>query len=331
MERLALWAADFKSDPSLRNITRLYRQMSAMNDVNPVLQLRVQIAGQPSTLVVNQVMTIEKRVGIIFQDIDLANTVAQMLNQAIAFANPEMEAVEENMLIKEFHTNAMRISQKLQVFISEVSAWENPNEACLCALLASNQDIMQALRSYDQIMEQCAIRTAIKLNHAVNECRAASDQGASTSLPLSPLKDDDKGDLELTLSAAGVGSVYTSLQSTVPQEKSTESAYQAAREEVSVPEPVDPFADDAYRITGAADIAAAIRSGKRKESAQKDDVVSQEEMDLIKMVEKHSLHSFPEQAGSSSGSSSSLLRSTSSSTPALIAQSIPIAAVPPVV
>ena len=46
---------------------------------------------------------VSQRLSQIMTDVELADNNAHMLHEAVSFANPELEAVEENELIKVWH------------------------------------------------------------------------------------------------------------------------------------------------------------------------------------------------------------------------------------
>ncbi|KAF9967304.1 putative actin patch assembly and actin polymerization protein [Mortierella alpina] len=201
MERLSVWATTFSSDPSLEIIPQLYHKLS-MDDVMRGIR----------------------------QDIELANNNAHMLVEAVSFADPETEAVEENALIREFQSKCLTLQRGVQIYLSEVTNEPMPDEKCLAALLACNEELVLALGAYNRMMEQRTICRAMKVQQPSHSTRQGFSHEAAAA----------------AADGAGVGSGYK-----VPYSENQFGPGKTSHEEAPV---ADPFADDGLYVSGPADM-----------------------------------------------------------------------------
>ncbi|KAF9559932.1 putative actin patch assembly and actin polymerization protein [Mortierella alpina] len=204
MERLSVWATSFASDPSLEVIPQLYHKLS-MDDV--MRDKKMQI----------------------LQDIELANNNAHMLVEAVSFADPELEAVEENALICEFQSKCITLQRAVQIYLSELTNETMPDEKCLAALLACNEELVLALGAYNHMMERRALTHAIKKQQPSHSTRHGDS-----------LEDTAAAD------GAGVGSGYK-----VPYSENQSGKGKSAYGEAPK---ADPFADDGLYVTRSTDM-----------------------------------------------------------------------------
>ncbi|KAF9396053.1 putative actin patch assembly and actin polymerization protein [Mortierella sp. AD011] len=278
MERLFAWSREFSQDPGMVAILQLYSH--AKED----LELASLIPAQSPP---RSTLPSEQRMVQILQDIEVANNNAHMLVEAISFADPELEAVEENELIKEFHSKCQTLHGGIQIYLNEVTASATPNEKCLAGLLNSNEELIRALAAYNHMMERSSLDKA---------SRIINTEHVPPALEYQIVEYPDNG--------AGVGCGYITTSSSGKDKHTIGS--QAT---------FDPFADDACCVS---DIATAIKNGKRPAIAEESDRIidSEQEQRLIQLTKERSLMD-----ESRNGSSSS-----SSAAPATTAMAHPIVA-----
>ncbi|KAG0310570.1 hypothetical protein BGZ99_000295 [Dissophora globulifera] len=182
---------------------------------------------------------------LILQDIEVANNNAQMLTEAISFANPETEAIEENALIKEFCSGCLSLHRRILEHLTGVTESAQPNSTLLEKLLACNLGLAMALRSYDQIIQQPRPSSGEQVvqtqDNNTSSTSLESTQPYQTTATSAVTENDDA---EATLVNSG------------RRDGNRKSI-------VTVEEPSQgPFSDDAYRVSESLEIAAAVRKGK---------------------------------------------------------------------
>ncbi|CAO3570530.1 unnamed protein product [Mortierella alpina] len=232
MERLSVWTTTFSSDPSLEIIPQLYHKLS-MDDVMRGIPTAGAMSPPPrrgSPPFMRPVApTAEQKNIQIRQDIELANNNAHMLVEAVSFADPETEAVEENALVSEFQSKCVTLQREVQMYLSEVTNEAMPDEKCLAALLSCNEELVLALGAYNRMMEQRALSRAMKAqqpSHSTRQEYPRDDAAAADG--------------------AGVGSGYKVLYS-----ENQGGAGKTSHEEAPV---ADPFADDGLYVSRPADM-----------------------------------------------------------------------------
>ncbi|KAF9425398.1 putative actin patch assembly and actin polymerization protein, partial [Entomortierella beljakovae] len=279
LERLAAWSNEFSLDASMSPIINIHqkaiRSRSLVALVNPPQR-------QPSG---PTQVTPEQRMTQILQDIELANNNAHMLVEAISFADPEVEAIEENELIKEFHSKCLTLQRGIQIYLSEVTNSTVPNETCLASLLNCNQELLAALSNYGQTMER------IKKDKALKAKMTDSSNTVLRNLDQSHARQSLES-IESVFEGAGVGaSGFKEKLKPKYSHPLQETAY-------------DPFNDELYRITDKSDIATAIKIGKQpvysRDVGNSNDDESDEEKLMIKQMKEHSLMHTTKKGSSSS-------------------------------
>ncbi|KAF9962407.1 putative actin patch assembly and actin polymerization protein [Mortierella alpina] len=262
MERLSAWATTFSSDPSLEIIPQLYHKLSMDGVMRGVPT--VEVLSLPQSPVSAPFMrpvapsgeqTRQKKMQIL-QDIELANNNAHMLVEAVSFADPELEAVEENALIREFHSKCLTLQRGVQIYLSEETNEATADEKCLAALLACNQELVLAIGAYNSMMEQQAVSRAMKMQQSSHPTQHGYSHGNIA-----------------TADGAGVGSGYKVSYSEYQSGKS-----KSAHEETPA---ADPFADDGLYVASSADMPS-VKDGKRPD--RKDEA---EEQELIQLLKDH--------------------------------------------
>ncbi|KAF9347112.1 hypothetical protein BGX26_001383 [Mortierella sp. AD094] len=221
-------------------------------------------------------MSPEQRTVQILQDIELANNNAHMLIEAVSFADPELEAVEENELIKEFHSKCRTLHHGIQIYLNEVTASASPNEKCLAGLLNSNEELIRALAAYNHMMERSNLNKAARVINTEHVAQAPEHHI-----------------VERPEDGAGVGSGYITVNSGDQRGK--------GRNTTGDQTTFDPFADNAYRVS---DITTAIKNGKRPAFAEESDrsITSEQEQRLIQLIKDQSLVDESRNGSSSSSS-----------------------------
>ncbi|KAF9095744.1 putative actin patch assembly and actin polymerization protein [Mortierella sp. GBA35] len=249
MECLEGWATTFVTDPGLFVIPNLYNSLVKSN--NP-RQHGHQRANPPSPP--RAPITPEQQMRQMAQDIELARNNAHMLIEAVSFADPELEAIEENDLIKEFHSKCQSLQRGIQQYLSEITESANPNEQWLTSLLACNQELVQAFTAYNQMMERQHLSKATKASesgNAVQNRNGDADQHVPTQDLLS-------FDTVGSGNGAGVGNGHA---------HSNGNGHNASANGKSVAHNIaqDPFADEPYSVAPQSDV----KMGKRTDNQDK--------------------------------------------------------------
>ncbi|KAG0300165.1 putative actin patch assembly and actin polymerization protein [Dissophora globulifera] len=257
MERLDDWAAVFSTDPGLVAIPQLYHNLIKSNTPRSPNASRQSAPSPPRAPI-----TPEQQMRQMAQDIELARNNAHMLIEAVSFADPELEAIEENELIQEFHSKCLSLQRGIQQYLSEMTESANPNEQWLTSLLACNQELVQAFTAYNQMMERqhlSKVTKASELTDVVsNRSRETSpnSQHGPTNDLMSFQESDGLG--------VGTGNGYVHSNGNGNGKSVSHNGSHAASPIVA-----DPFADEPYFVTGSADVAAAVKMGKRPDNQDK--------------------------------------------------------------
>lgn len=255
MERLDDWAAVFSTDPGLIIIPQLYHMLVKRN--TPRSNGARQSPPSPPRAPMSQ----EQRMRQMAQDIELARNSARMLTEAVSFADPEMEAIEENELIKEFHSKCLTLQRGIQQYLSEITESATPNEQWLTALLAANQELVQAFTSYNQMMERHHLDQVTRASE-MTDVVPNRNGDTLTSDPFNTTHDlisfdNNEG------AGVGLGRAHSNGGST------GNGKGVSAEHKGSADEPANPFADEGYYVAGPADVAAAVKMGKRADNQDK--------------------------------------------------------------
>ncbi|KAI1319768.1 putative actin patch assembly and actin polymerization protein [Mortierella claussenii] len=244
MERLEDWSVTFATDPGLVIIPQLYYSLVKHN--TPRSQMR-QMA----------------------QDIELARNNAHMLTEAISFADPELEAIEENELIKEFHSKCMTLQRGIQQYLSEMTESANPNEQWLTC----NQELVQAFTAYNQMMERQHLSKVTKASEMVDVVPTRSAENSPNGLrnPQDLMSFNDGNGAGVGGKSVGNGHTHSNGNGVSTGNGKSMSASPTGPLG-SVPTQTasaDPFSDEPYFVTGPADVAAAVKMGKRTDNQDK--------------------------------------------------------------
>ncbi|KAG0345436.1 putative actin patch assembly and actin polymerization protein [Podila humilis] len=288
MERLADWADKFMGDPGLAIVPQLYFNLVKNNTPRQVRQPKCTAphsrgeAHSPPRAPITE----EQRMRQMAQDIEVSRNNAHMLIEAVSFADPELEAIEENELIQEFHSKCQTLQRGIQQYLSEMTESANPNEQWLTSLLACNQELVQAFTAYNQMMERqqlSKVTKASQLNNAPTSPPANSAPGPEDLISFggdgagvgmgvvagSPPRNgnifsDTNGHSNGNLNGkqSSNGAAPTSNTSNGKDVTSVTSNTNAQPSN-------DPFADEPYYVAGAADVAAAVKMGKRPDNQDK--------------------------------------------------------------
>ncbi|KAG0340001.1 hypothetical protein BG000_000930 [Podila horticola] len=237
-----------------------------------------------------------------------------MLIEAVSFADPDLEAIEENELIQEFHSKCQTLQRGIQQYLSEITESSNPNEQWLTSLLACNQELVQAFTAYNQMMERQHLSKVTK----------ASQNDIPVTQPTDTKSNQDLisfGDGAGVGVGQGIGNgfgdsnghsngnhngKYTNGSPVSNGKGSTPAASQPAK---------DPFADEPYYVAGAAEVATAVKMGKRPDNQDKifdasayfkQQQLEQEQLQILKDQQK-ALHLEQEHSGGSSQAPASTL------------------------
>ncbi|KAF9188392.1 putative actin patch assembly and actin polymerization protein [Haplosporangium sp. Z 767] len=249
MERLEVWATSFSEDPGLSVIPQLYYGLIKNN--TPRQNGSRNSPPSPT----RAALTPEQQMRQMAQDIELARNNAHMLIEAVSFADPELEAIEENDLIK----------RGIQQYLSEMTESATPNEQWLTSLLACNQELVQAFTAYNQMMERHHMSKVTKASEMVD---VVPSHAAEV-----PLNGQNGGDLisfgEADGASIGAG-VGDSVRNGHPHSNGNGVSNGNGKSVATTPQtPADPFADEPYFVTNPADVAAAVKMGKRTDNQNK--------------------------------------------------------------
>ncbi|KAF9357516.1 putative actin patch assembly and actin polymerization protein [Mortierella sp. AD094] len=270
MERLEDWCVTFATDPGLAIIPQLYYTLVKNNTP------RAQSNGRsPQQRVLQPLAPIseEQKLRQMAQDIELARNNAHMLTEAVSFADPDTEAIEENELIKEFHSKCQTLQRGIQQYLSEMTESATPNEQWLTSLLACNQELVQAFTAYDQMMERQHFNKVSKVSEMADVVPVRSHQSVPNA-PFSPNQDlmsFNDGDGAGVGNGTGNGYVHTNGNgNSVGEGKRVSPSYNGVTSPATLPiSSADPFADESFFTAGPADVAAAVKMGKRTDNQDK--------------------------------------------------------------
>ncbi|KAG0040980.1 putative actin patch assembly and actin polymerization protein [Podila clonocystis] len=294
MERLGAWARSFSGDPGLIIIPQLYQYLCSLRLVliplNGACVQQLYLSApqyghtqQRSHRSMNS-MTPEQNQVMIRQDIELATNNAHMLSEAVSFADPDLEAVEENDLIKEFYSKCLTLQRGIQNYLTELADSPTPDERLMDGLLAANQELVLALSAHAQMMDT---RNKVRLTRAGHISTTATIAEPQTDLsPDTPIH-DLLVFRETSRSASGSASSSRSA--------SPKMAHQT----------IDPFADQSYYVSGPTDVASIVKKGKQpqtKNAAATDFILrqEQEEREYLRQLQEQPLVSLPQSSSSSS-------------------------------
>ncbi|KAF9131943.1 putative actin patch assembly and actin polymerization protein [Mortierella sp. 14UC] len=260
MESLEGWANTFVSDPGLAIIPHLYNSLVKSNTPR---QSPHQRGGPPSPP--RAPITPEQQMRQMAQDIELARNNAHMLIEAVSFADPDLEAIEENDLIKEFHSKCQSLQRGIQQYLSEITESANPNEQWLTSLLACNQELVQAFTAYNQMMERQHLNKATKASETANPLLSRNGNGLPNGqhVPTDDLL--SFGDTQVAGEGAGVGNGHAySNGHGASNGKGAAHNVPASQNAAQ-----DPFADEPYHVGSQNDVSTAVRMGKRTDNQDK--------------------------------------------------------------
>ncbi|KAG0012537.1 putative actin patch assembly and actin polymerization protein [Entomortierella chlamydospora] len=309
MERLEDWSATFATDPGLAIIPQLYYALVKNNSPRTQSNGRSSQQRAPQPLAP---MTEEQKLRQMAQDIELARNNAHMLIEAVSFADPETEAVEENELIKEFHSKCQTLQRGIQQYLSEMTESATPNEQWLTSLLACNQELVQAFTAYDQMMERQHLSKVTKVSEMTDIVPARAHPSAPKA-PFDPNQDlmsfnDGVGAGVGNGAGNGYGHSNGNGNSVGEGKRVSPNHNGATNPAIAPVSAPDPFADEPYFTAGPADIAAAVKMGKRTDNQDnvfdasaffRQQQIEQEQLEAL----KNSQRALYEQQHSGSGSS----------------------------
>ncbi|KAF9301018.1 hypothetical protein BGZ74_007242, partial [Mortierella antarctica] len=294
MERLGAWAQSFSGDPGLVAIPQLYQYLCSLRLVLvPINSVTLQQAFLPApqhgqmqqqSLRSMGSMTHGRKQVMIRQDIELATNNAHMLSEAVSFADPDLEAVEENDLIKEFHSKCLTLQRGIQNYLTELADSPAPDEHLMNALLTANQELVLALSAHTQMMDT---RNKVRLARAGHKSTTTNNAQPQTDLSPDTAIRDLLVFREPSRSASGSASSSRSA--------SPKMSHQT----------IDPFADQSYYVSGPTDVASIVKQGKKpqsKNAAVTDFNLRQEkeEREYLRQLQDQPLVSLPQSSSSSS-------------------------------
>ncbi|CAG8525097.1 256_t:CDS:10 [Paraglomus occultum] len=129
-------AERFKNEPSLYPISNLYGR---------IMQKEITITGR----VIQNNPTWNNPMAAMTDDIEVAKNAAQVLNQTLAFTDPESEDITKNELIQEFYNKCKQIHQRLGKHLAEVT-----DEQLINTLITVNQELLNSFKLYDDMVDR---------------------------------------------------------------------------------------------------------------------------------------------------------------------------------
>ncbi|KAF9292023.1 putative actin patch assembly and actin polymerization protein [Mortierella alpina] len=332
MERLEAWATTFSADPGLAVIPQLYYQLVKNNTPRSQTSSR---GGPPSPP--RAPITPEQQMRQMAQDIELARNNAHMLIEAVSFADPELEAIEENELIREFHSKCQTLQRGIQQYLSEMTEAATPNEQWLTSLLACNQELVQAFTAYNQMMERQHLSKVTKASELVDVVPKRTGD-ASPNGQHNPNEDlmsfvDNTG----VNQGAGVGNGVSNGHTYSNGNGVANGNGKSAVSPPATKQETDPFGDTPYFVTGPADVAAAVKMGKRTDNQDKifdasayfrQQQLEQEQLQALKEQQRLLHLEQQQQQQQEEQGQHELLPQTSSGSSQPVASSIPVPALP---
>ncbi|KAG0364903.1 hypothetical protein BGX24_004407 [Mortierella sp. AD032] len=373
MERLASWATACSADPSLIIIPNLYnglvrdqvvpfydpsapdqyppiQPMSSSPPASPMFSAHPSRQGSSNYPLLHFPLP---RLGKneIIQHAQIVKNSCQMLTETVAFTDPDTVTKDDLALVREFRKKCMDLQRDTQMYLNEATSNSGFDEECLSQLLFANEDIINAIKCYNDLMEKFHLNQATAISRQDSVRVAAThitttatsvqapislDYTGSpppTALPHQPTRTyaDETHFKVLMDEGAGVGSGYSSSYS----DHQGSSAFSRGKTVVlsssppaSSTEPsFDPFADDSHYVTESNpdQVAAAIRNGKRPVLNSREAPVTEQERDLIQLVKAQSLATPARMETSAISSSSSSSAAAAAAAAAAIASARPVA------
>lgn len=96
-------------------------------------------------------------------DIQVATSYVQMLQEALAYVDPEKDDINSNELVQEFYGKCREIEPRINNAILNIS-----DELLLAQLLKTNSDMTNAFKMRDDIIEATALNYAKKISQTVS-------------------------------------------------------------------------------------------------------------------------------------------------------------------
>ncbi|KAF9909378.1 hypothetical protein EC991_008763 [Linnemannia zychae] len=344
MERLASWAAACAMDPSLIVIPNLYnglvhhRVVPAYDPSAPDQYPPVRPTFTPQSPPTSPMsFASPSRQGSfahslralpsprlakneILHHAQIVKNSCSMLTETIAFTDPDTATKEDINLVKEFCQKCMELQRDTQMYLNEATSKPGFDEDCLSQLLFANEDIVNAIKCHNDLMEKIHLNKATTISRQDSVGIAAttitplaynsrepsrSPSPPATSPHQSARTHSDEAHFKVLMDeGAGVGSGY----STANSDHQGVSSYSKSRNiepippplasssiataSVEVTEPVsDPFADDSHYVTESTpdQVAAAIRNGKRPVLNAREEPMTEQERNLIQIAKAQSL------------------------------------------
>ncbi|KAG0277649.1 hypothetical protein BGZ95_005575 [Linnemannia exigua] len=360
MERLASWAAACSTDPSLIIIPNLYNGLvrdrvvpfydpSAPGQYPAIQPVSSSPPNSPmswaspsrqgsSTYPLIHPPTTRLSKNEIMQHAQIVKSSCQMLTETIAFTDPDTATKDDLALVREFRTKCMDLQRDTQLYLNEATSKPGFDEDCLSQLLFANEDIINAIKSHNDLMEKLHLNQASTISRQASVHVAAttttttatyvqapvsheSSVSQPTSWPHQPTRtySDETHFKVLMDQGAGVGSGYSNSNSdhqgssafsrgktVVLSSSPPASSFAVASVAASEPS-FDPFADDSHYVTESIpdQITAAIRNGKRPVLNTREEPMTEQERNMIQLAKAQSLVTPARMETSATSSSSS--------------------------
>ncbi|KAF9152596.1 TOM1-like protein 2 [Linnemannia schmuckeri] len=371
MERLGSWARACSSDPSLIIIPNLYNNLVYEQVVPfydpfapsqyPAIRPNVvspltspTSTAPPSRAGSFNLPPVALTTNEVIRHVEMVKNNSQMLTETVSFTDPDTATKGDLSLIKEFFKECMELQRDTQVYLSEMTSKPAFDEISLGQLLYANEDLVNAIKCYNDLMEKLHLKRALQRSTStINAIITTTTQAPisrnpsaspppSSQQPTRTSSDETHFKALVDIDGAGVGSGYKNAtsdyrgpSSSSPATTATAAAFRGKSVALSSSPPAssiaaasassepsfDPFADDSHFVTPDSDpnrVAAAIRNGKRPVLNAKEEPMSEQERDLIHLIKIQSLAE-PARMEISTGTSSSSSSSAAAATAAAAA------------
>ncbi|KAK9696413.1 hypothetical protein K7432_012468 [Basidiobolus ranarum] len=156
IELLQLWVITFENEPRMAPVKELYEKLISEGSIS--------LENNQSRAMSESQSDIQLTPEHIDNSISSAKSYAQMLAEALAFTDPETTDVTKDDLIQEFYGKC----KSSQITIAKYLALID-NEAKISLLLRVNQELINTLNHYNEMVERQLVAAATKASLTESE------------------------------------------------------------------------------------------------------------------------------------------------------------------
>ncbi|CAG8609958.1 6952_t:CDS:10 [Acaulospora morrowiae] len=177
----------FEDEPSLWQVSYLFGRLAGASVQRQSTTIEPQQYSNP-TRTTPAKPSLEK----IVEDVELAKNNTQLFTQMISFTDPEVEDITKNELIQEFRGKCETLRKTIMQYISVTQ-----DEQWLNTLISTNQDIVNAFKMYNEMVERGQITmakekskdTAFRTDYDHEDSENHAGVGGSGTSKLDPFSD----------------------------------------------------------------------------------------------------------------------------------------------